>query len=121
MPVRKLLGKSSSALSLIAFAGIVVLVLVFSDPAGSLTLTRALPQTPLVATRQKLPAPPISEVGEDKRKTGSPHSVGTPLTPPNPGPKAPSSPSDEWSADEIKEELKECTRLLASIHAEFEP
>ena len=121
MPVRKLLGKSSSVLSLIAFAGIVVLVLVFSGPAGSLTLTRALPQTPLVATRQKLPAPPISEVGEDKRKTGSPHSVGTPPTPLNPGPKAPSSPSDEWSADEIKEELKECTRLLAPIHVEFEP
>jgi hypothetical protein len=27
----------------------------------------------------------------------------------------------EWSADEIKEELNECTRLLAPIHAEVEP
>lgn len=119
--MRKLLCKSSSTLSLIAFAGIVVVVLVFSGPAGSLTLTRAPPRTPLVATRQKLPAPPISEAGEDKRKTGSPQSVGTAPTPPNPGRTAPSSPSDEWSADEIKEELKECTRLLAPIYAEFEP
>jgi len=119
--VRKLLCKSSSTLSLIAFAGIVVVVLVFSGPAGSLTLTRAPPRTPLVATRQKLPAPPISEAGEDKRKTGSPQSVGTAPTPPIPGRTAPSSPSDEWSADEIKEELKECTRLLAPIYAEFEP
>ena len=73
--MRKLLCKSSSTLSLIAFAGIVVVVLVFSGPAGSLTLTRAPPRTPLVATRQKLPALPISEAGEDKRKTGSPQSV----------------------------------------------
>jgi hypothetical protein len=121
MPVRKLLGKSSSALSLIAFAGIVVLMLVFSGPVRSLTLTRAPPQTRLVATRPKLPAPPISEAGEGKRKTDSPQSVGTAPTPPNPSPTAPSSPSDEWSADEIKEELKECTRLLAPIRAEFEP
>jgi hypothetical protein len=119
--VRKLLGKSSSALSLIAFAGIVVLVLVFSGPVGSLTLTRAPPQTTLVATRPKLPAPPISEAGGDKRKTGSPHSVGTAPTPPNPSSTSPSSPSDDWSADDIKEERKECTRLLAPIHVEFEP
>ncbi len=119
--MRKLLGKSSSGLSLIAFAGVILLLLLFSRPVHSPELTRSKPQRPSSTAQPKLQTPPISEAGEAKQATGSSQSAVTAATPPSSSPTTPPSAPDEWTTDEIKEALKECIRLVAPIHAEIEP
>ena len=114
--VYKSLGKTSCVVSLVGLFGMTLLPLVLSGPVAPPARAQASAQ-PHQIKADHLPAPQqrAAKSPQPEGVVSTSSSIATSSTtsqPPLPR---------EWSADEIKEELKECTRLLAPIHAEFEP
>ena len=106
--------------SLVVLFGLTLLPLVLSGPVAPPARAQASAQPPQIKADHLL-AP---QQGPSERAARSPQPEGVASTSASTATSSTTSPPPlprEWSADEIKEELKECTRLLAPIHAEVEP